>query len=332
MPQVISPDDPRLGWQGAISLQREAGTVMPWRLPHAELPLYPFETLHDRASRPAGVRMAFRSDTRHLAGRLGEAMGEARLDLCVDGELVASLDLEGATGFRFPELPAGEKLLELWLPQFHPFRLAALELDAGASLTPDERARPRWTTYGSSITQCKAAASPARTWPALVAREHDLDLTCLGFSSQCHLEPMLARLVRDTPADLISLCLGINVQGGASLSERTLRPAVIGFVKLVREKHPTTPLAVISPIFAPQREATPNAVGLDLRRMRQEVRAAVETLQAFGDDHLTYVDGLELFGPELGHLLPDDLHPSAEGYEVLARRFSELVMPALRPA
>jgi lysophospholipase L1-like esterase len=55
----------------------------------------------------------------------------------------------------------------------------------------------------------------------------------------------------------------------------------------------------------------------------------VETLQAFGDEHVTYGDGLELFGPEYGHLLPDDLHPSAEGYEVLAQRFSRIVVPRL---
>jgi len=325
----IAATDERLTWSGAISLQTGDGSVTPWRLPWDELPLYPFETLHDRASRPAGVRIAFRSDTRFLAGTTGQNISDASLDLCVDGELLHSLPLEDADTFRFPELPAGEKLIELWLPQFHPFTLQSLTLDEGATLAPAALPRRRWITYGSSITQCKAAASPARTWPALVAREHQLDLTCLGFSSQCHIEPMLARLIRDRPADMISLCLGINVQGGASLNARTFRPAILGFVKIVREKHPTLPLAVISPIFAPERERTPNAVGLDLEKMREEIRVAVDTLQAFGDENVFYVDGLELFGPENAHLLPDNLHPDAQGYELLARNFSRLVMPRL---
>ena len=329
MPKVIRANDPRLTWRGAISLHDDQGAVMPWRLPVDELPLYPFETLHDRAARPAGVRVTFRTDTRILAGRLAHVMGEARLDLCLDGELLHSLDLHGSDTFRFPELPAGDKLLELWLPQYHPFSLRALELDYGSTLRADERRQPRWITYGSSITQCKAAASPARTWPALVARQHDLDLTCLGFSSQCHIEPMLARLIRDRPADMISLCLGVNVQGGASLNERTFRPAVLGFVKIVREEHPRVPLAVISPIFAPDRETTENAVGLNLSKMRTELRSAVTTLQEFGDEHVFYVGGLELFGPEHEDNLPDRLHPDAEGYELLAENFSRLVAPRL---
>src|SRR5690625_5505681 len=104
---------------------------------------------------------------------------------------------------------------------------------------------------------------------------------------------MLARLIRDCPTNVTATCLGIIVQGGDSLNARTFRPAILGFVKIVREKHPTLPLAVISPIFAPERERTPNAVGLDLEKMREEIRVAVDTLQAFGDENVFYVDGLE---------------------------------------
>ena len=43
--------------------------------------------------------------------------------------------------------------------------------------------------------------------------------------------------------------------------------------------------------------------------------------KSHGDRHLHYFDGLQIFGPEAAHLLPDDLHPNAEGYQVLARNF-----------
>lgn len=329
MPQLLTADDPRLSWNGAVSLEPGDDWLMPWRLPFQELALYPFEALHDRASHAAGVRLAFRSDTRSLGGWFADVMGEAKLDLCLDGELVRSLSLEGQDHFEYTELPAGEKLFELWLPQFHPVRLRSLILDEDAALAPDERELRPWVTYGSSITQCRGAASPARTWPALVAREHNLDLTCLGFAGQCHIEPMIARLIRDQPADMISLCLGINVQGGSSLNERTFRPAVLGFIEIVREKHPHTPLAVISPIYAPDREEQHNSVGLNLRIMRAEIEAAVQILHELGDEKVCYVDGLELFGQEHADLLPDDLHPNAEGYGVLARNFMRKVLPRL---
>ena len=74
---------------------------------------------------------------------------------------------------------------------------------------------------------------------------------------------------------------------------RTFRPAVIGFVHIVREKHPDTPLVVISPIFSPPRETTPNAAESTLTQMRVEVAEAVDAMQDRGDTNLHYVDGLD---------------------------------------
>ena len=33
------------------------------------------------------------------------------------------------------------------------------------------------------------------------ARTHNLDLTCLGYGGQCHLDPIVASMIRDLPAD-----------------------------------------------------------------------------------------------------------------------------------
>ena len=180
---------------------------------------------------------------------------------------------------------------------------------------------PRWITYGSSITQCRTAASATQTWPAIVARESGLNLTCLGYGGQCHLDAMVARMIRDLPADYISLCLGINIQGASSLGPRAFRPAIIGAVQIIREKHPDIPLVLMSPICSPPREETPNAVGFHLKGMREEVRTAAEALQAHGDKHVYYVNGLSVFGTDYVHLLPDALHPDAEGYRVMGKNF-----------
>jgi hypothetical protein len=229
-------------------------------------------------------------------------------------------------GFRFADLPPRDKLIELWLPPSGEFRLRGIELDAGASLAAADDLRPRWVTYGSSITHCRGAERPTKTWPAIVAREAGLHLTCLGYASHCQLDIAVARLIRDLPADYLSLKVGINVYGLNSLNERTFRPAVIGFVQTVRDGHPDAPLVVISPILSAPRERTPNQVGMTLRLMREEIAAAVAALRAHGDHHLHYVDGLRLMGPEQAHLIPGDTHPSAEGYKVLACRFLRSVV------
>ena len=319
---LIRPDDPRITWQGAISCHRTEEWTQPWRLPYDDLALYPPDALRERAAMAAGVRISFHSDTTSLAGRIERADAEASpIDLLCDGRLHASVDLAGRDAFEFCELPAGEKLLELWLPQYTELRLHSLDVSDGASVSPYDDPRPLWTTYGSSITHCRAAASPSRTWPAIVAREHGLNLTCLGYGGQCHLDPMIARLMRDRPADFISIKVGINIYGAASLGLRAFQPAVIGFVEILRERHADIPIAVISPIFSPPREDTPNPVEFTLQAMREEVAEAVSAIRGRGGSNVHYVDGLSLFGAEHAHMLPDDLHPDAEGYETLARNF-----------
>ena len=320
----IHPADPRLTWQGIVSLEQGDGWVMPWRIPLSDLALYN-GMLAGRAAMPSGARIAFHSDTTAIAGEVATSPEMAPIDLCCDGAFVASIALEGQRGFRFDGLAARDKQVELWLPQFGEFRLRGLDLDDGASLQPFEDARPRWITYGSSITHCRTAASPSQTWPAIVARAMGFNLTSLGLGGQCHLDAMIARLMRDLPADYLSMCVGINIYGGATLGPRTFRWGITGFVQIVREAHPDTPYVVMSPIYSPPREAVPNVVGFTLQDMREEVAEAVATLRAHGDKNVHYVNGLDVFGEDQGHLLPDDLHPNAEGYRLLGLNFTERV-------
>ncbi len=325
MTQSVRPDDGRLSWQGAISFNDTTDWRMPWRIPFDQISLFPPDALRERAAMPAGVRISCHSETEFLAGFVEPSEDPGAADLYCNGEFHGSVELLGQTGFRFEGLPAGEKLLELWLPQHGELRLRGLEVSESASLSPYSDPRPRWVTYGSSITHCRTAESPSYTWPAIAARKRELNLTCLGYGGNCHLEPMIARMMRELPADFLSMKVGINIYGADSLSVRTFQSAIIGFVQIVREKHPDTPFVVISPIFSPPRETTPNAVGFTLEDMRQEVAEAVEALKGMGDVNLHYVNGLELFGPDLAHLLPDDLHPDAEGYKIMGQNFVDKV-------
>ena len=165
-----------------------------------------------------------------------------------------------------------------------------------------------------------------------MARRRQLNLTCLGYGGNCHLEPALACMIREMPADFISLKLGINVYGAASLSPRTFKPAVIGFVQILREKHPDIPIAVVSPIVSAPRETEPNAVGLSLSLMREEVADAVRRMVDCGDANLHYFDGLRLFGEHLAaDYQPDRCHPNGDGYEILGKNFLDSVLGEISP-
>ncbi len=313
---------------GAVSVQAESDWIQPWRLPHDRINLFPAEGLVNSAAACAGVRVRFATE----AGRLTlvvEPEDEPRqYDLVIDNRLVQGKTLQpGADRIEFADLPMGTKVVEVWLDQRTRTRLRGLELPDGLAPAPAPDERANWVTYGSSITHCTGAHSPARTWPAIVARRHDLHLTCLGFGGQCHLDALVGRVIRDLPADLISLKLGINVMGGCTLNERTFETAVIGLVQIIREKHPGTPIAMISPIVSPPRETTPNSVQMTLQIMRHEIADAAMRLSHCGDGKLSYVSGLDLFGPDLvERFLPDGLHPNADGYVQLAENFSRVVM------
>lgn len=321
---LMKPDSPNLNWQGVVSVEKTGDTLMPWRTPHDQHVLFP-EPLLERSAMPAGVRISFRSNTTYISGNIVEQRDSGMLDLCCNGEFIASYDLRGKNSFVFENLSDKDKRIELWLPQFGRFQLRHLEIEEGASITPYIDKRPKWITYGSSITQCRSAASPVQTWPGIVARSKRFNLTCLGYGGQCHLDAMVARMIRDLPANYISMCLGINIQGASSLGPRAFRPAIVGAVQIIREKHTDIPIVLMSPIYCPNREENPNAVGFNLQKMREEVQAAANALQAYGDENLHYVSGLDVFGEDYVDLLPDNLHPDAEGYRVMGNNFVSVV-------
>lgn len=317
-------------FRGAVSLEPVGDGIKPWRIPYRDFALFPPNGIGGTAAHSAGVRLRFMSDTTSVTLELAPAEIPVQVDLVSGKEPVMTQQLEpGETAVRFERLPDRDKPIDLYLPQKSSAVVKSLGIDDGAAWRIPEASGPKWIAYGSSITQCGGAISPAQTWPAIVARRFGLDLTCLGYSGNCHLEPMVARMIRDLDADLISLCVGINVYGGGTLNKRTFQAAVIGFVQIVREKHPDTPIAVMSPIWSPPRETTTNAAGFTLSDMRAEVEEAVAAMAALGDKHLHYVNGLSVFDETLAEHLPDQLHPNGTGYTIMGASYGDKVMKPL---
>lgn len=286
-------------------------------------PERPGHRLWDRAATPAGVRGSWRTaaSAAHLEIRasLGIYANLAPVDVLVDGELHQRCEIREGEQRLSVVLPGHPVDVEIWLPQAGMIGIRGLTFDGPAkAVAPDG---PRWIAYGSSITQCAGAAGPSETWPALVARRQGWDLASLGLAGECHLDPVAARTIRDVPARLISLCLGINIYGGETFSGRTLPGQVESFVSTVRSGHPQTPLVVITPLLAPNLEGKPNAVGLTL----DDIRTCVE-LGARVDPGVTIIDGRTVLTmDEASALYADDVHPGPDGYRLIADRLTPLL-------
>ena len=321
-------------FSGAVSVERLDEAFRPWRLPHDRLELFPApgDALTGRAMESSGVRLRFRTDAPEISVRFRPLQGEPvqsghSLDVTLDGELAASVEAgPGVTETSFGGLPSAAKVVEVWLPHTSPIEVTGLAVSPGCFCEPAPDQRPRWVTYGSSLTHCRRAYSPARTWPALVARRRDWHLTSLGFGGNCCLEPMLGMTIRDLPADFISLKLGINCMGSGALSARTFKAAVIGLVQIIRERHPDTPLALISPLGYPPHETAPNVVGYTIQGMREDIADAHDRLSRRGDANLFHFDGLELFSlDEIARYAEDQCHPDAAGIELMAEHFLDRI-------
>lgn len=310
---------------------------MPWRLPYQKRGLFctDEEGLVLKASFPSGVRLRFHSDTSWLAGVIvpdtcpADKIAYNKLDLCLDGQLVRTLDLAGKGEFVFSDLPNSEKVIELWLPCTGKFQLRHLQLSLGANLQPAPDQGPRWITYGSSITMCVTAQSPTYTWPAIVARSAGLSLTSLGFGGECYLDILVARIIRDLPADLVSFCTGTNALLAHAFGERVFRYKLTAFILTIRDGHPDIPIAAMSPIYCNRFDPAPGEHADFWRKCRQAVREVVENLKAHGDRNLHFVDGRDLLSGQDSNAMQDDVHPSAQGYKLMGKNFLSKVLPML---
>ncbi len=246
----------------------------------------------------------------------------------------------GPVHARFDGLAAGWKAVEVWLP--HSTAMELIGIEADEPLHPPTDDRPVWVHHGSSISQCGEALAPTLTWPAVAATTGGVHLHSLGFSGNAVGDPFVARTIRDLRADLISVEIGINVVNGDLMRRRMFETVLHGFLDTVREGHREVPLLVIGPIPCPAHENAPGPTvmdsltgqcasagtiseldrgGLSLATVREAIGTV---LAARADDpHLHYLDGRVLLSEAEAADLPDGLHPSADAYVRMGRRFAD---------
>lgn len=363
---------------GALELERTSLGLRPHRLPAWARVQANDAQLSMAESQPSGVRLEFCTEATSIELEVlptryvyigAPARPAGVFDLLVDGQLTRQasamgghvIEIDIATGaalkqsgapytIEFHGLPAGVKQIQIWLPHNESVELTALRADAPLAPTRNDF-RGNWIHYGSSISQGSNASSPTSTWPVIAASLGNAKLLNLGLSGSALLDPFIARVMRDTPADFISLKIGINLVNTDLMRSRAFTAAVHGFLDTLREGHFDIPLLVISPLYCPIHEDTPGPGTFDLEALadgevrfkatgdRRERDAGKLTLQfirselhrivqqrAAQDQHLHYIDGLTLYGASdfSSHPLPDALHPDAISHAFIGNRFASL--------
>jgi|SaaInlStandDraft_1057018.scaffolds.fasta_scaffold06916_3 hypothetical protein len=322
-------------FHGCISVETTKKGLKPWRIRENERLLFPSpnDNFLKQSEQTSGVRLRLRTNSKTLVLVVAPTKANRAFDLVSRGDILQTLSLDaGKSQVTFEGLKGKLSTYEIWLDPANSIEVKGFEVENKSTCSPAKDRRKRWVTYGSSITHCGGSLSPAKIWAGVAARELDLNLTSLGYGGQCHVDPMMARTIRDTPADLISLKLGINVYGRCSLNDRSFVPALIGTVMTIREKHPKTPILLISPVCSPQRESKENDVGMTLQIMRTQMQDAMKRIKkSTGDENLFYLSGLKLANASFAEIyMPDQLHPNGEGYVKMGKHFVKYVPKEIR--
>ncbi len=342
--------------RGAAEIVDEAGVLTPLRLPRWVREQQTDTIIEVMALQAAGVRIVLEGsapavelelDVERLP-RDDRELWPASIVATVGGVVSDVVQVDDGMHRRVvldlsaSAVPEHGGLIEIWLP--HTARVGIRRVSSLAPLAvPNERTQRRWLHHGSSISHSLEADGPVTRWTAQVARAHDLCLTDMGFAGEAMLDPFVARVIAASDAEVITLKLGINIVNAGGMIPRTFGPALHGFLDIVREGHPHTPVVLISPILCPPHELNPGptSVGdaglhgrtpdpdedaLDLRRVRRMMADVVRARSA-SDLNLTYLDGRELLGAESreASLLPDLLHPNQAGMDLIAQRFGSLL-------
>ena len=364
---------------GACELERTARGLRPHRLPAWVRQQFPDGQLLSMETQSAGVRIRMSTPATRIelithstyVGYHGIERPRGQIDVYINGELFQrepmtggdhiDVDLQtGQTTFetgpshqlRIAGLPPESKIVEIWLP--HNETPELIELRTDAPVEPDTRLRPLWVHHGSSISQGSNAAAPSETWPSIVSRRADVDLVNLGFGGSAFADPFMARFIRDSPADVISLKFGINIVNLDGMRLRTFVPALHGFLDTIRDGHPEAPILLVSPLYCGIHEDTPGpgtfdpsmfttgqarfmAAGtpgdtelgrLTLRVVREAMGEVCENRS--GDPNLHYLEGTDLYGEGDAQRLPltDNLHPGPEAHQLIGSRFAERALAA----
>ncbi len=203
----------------------------------------------------------------------------------------------------------------LYLPLYNGLKSLDIALSPGARVRPPSSPaldKPV-VFYGTSITQGGCAHNPGADYPNILGRMLNLDTINLGFSGNGQGEPELARMISEIDASLVVLDYVANA--GAE----GLRKTLPRFCRILRETHPTLPIAMVSRVVFSQCNHSADA-RLEHEKQRDVILDFYSRQRRKGDINLHVIDGNALipFGKELAYS-DAGVHPTNVGFESMAK-------------
>lgn len=172
--------------------------------------------------------------------------------------------------------------------------------------------------YGTSILQGGCATRPGMAHTNILERMLQREVVNLGFSGNARLDTGIALFMAENDASVFVLDMLPNCT--ADLLDARLE----GFVAILRQQHPTTPIVLVeSPIFPIARFN--NEVRETLAEKNARLRGIYERMMAAGDTNLYYFKAEDILGDGY-EMTVDNYHFTDAGFQ----RFAESMFPLLQ--
>lgn len=309
---------------------------------YRRLPLHPeWELTHAvdvLANHTAGGQVRFRTDSKRILVKveLSEksgmyhmpATGQSGFDLYVqDGNkqrYIRTTRFQHDTiRYQVELLNAADKYsgnYTLNFPLYNGVNSLQIGIEYGSVLEPPPSftRKGKIIIYGTSITQGGCVSRPGMAYSNILSRKLDIQFVNLGFSGSGKGEPALAHLINQISGTSM-IILDYEANAGKTIIN-TLGP----FVDILREKHPDTPILIMSKIrYASASDASSSYYeAIKLRNFQKDF---VNDRIYSGDKNIYFLDGLTVLGDEYYECAVDGVHPSDLG----SQRIADAMLPVI---
>lgn len=217
----------------------------------------------------------------------------------------------------FSNVQAVEREYLLYLPLYNGIESLFLGVPEGTDLIAEAEEKKPVVFYGTSITQGGCASRAGMSTTAILGRNLGREMINLGFSGSGKMEPEMAHLLAELdPALFFIDCL-------PNLTAEEVATRVEPFVRILREKRPSTPIILAEGITYDDAFFVESRNQRNLES-RKALRTAYENLLNEGYRNLYYQIGEGQLGFD-GEATVDGTHPTDLGFWRQAQVYQPLI-------
>lgn len=274
-----------------------------------------------RTNSPSVAIMAELHNTEQVA--MMTPLSTMGFDLYADGIFVRSFvppygQLDGHFESKIAVGDKSEKEILIHFPLYSGVKALYIGVVEGSTLSAAEpyKYEKPVVYYGSSITNGAAASRPGMTYEAMLSRWLGVDHHNLGFGGSAKGEREIAEYVASLEMSVFVYDYDYNAPSVEHLEQTHER-----MFKIVREKHPDTPIIIVSrPKYVKDEDC--------LRRF-EVIKTTYEHALAAGDERVYLVCGSDLFEGLDADYTVDAVHPTDLGFRYMAQGLRPVLEDAL---